>query len=91
MHSEGGSTHPHMYNCCHMGLCMLAVQKHLSSPTFAAAVPQGGLEGTCFSRISPGEYIQAGRQGARRQGEVEGVAGLTVSFGTLVLEARVQC
>ncbi|KIY98053.1 hypothetical protein MNEG_9908 [Monoraphidium neglectum] len=39
-------------------------------------VRSGALNGTVISRISPGEYIQAGRQGSRRLGEVEGVPNL---------------
>jgi hypothetical protein len=45
---------------------------------FLAVVQQGGLSGSSFSRISPGEYIQAGRQGSRRLGELEGLQGLKV-------------
>jgi peptidyl-prolyl cis-trans isomerase B (cyclophilin B) len=46
-----------------------------------AAVRSGALAGTVVSRISPGEYIQLGRQGSRRLGEVEGVDGLQVGAG----------
>jgi hypothetical protein len=58
------------------------------SKTTASTLLQGKLDGTCFSRISPGEYVQAGRQGARRQGEVEGVAGLTVRAAAEVEAGR---
>jgi hypothetical protein len=44
-------------------------------------VRSGALDGTVVSRISPGEYIQMGRQGSRRQGEVEGTARLQVRGG----------
>eukprot|EP00877_Chromochloris_zofingiensis_P002669 jgi/Chrzof1/12402/Cz06g33060.t1_CYP28 len=43
---------------------------------FLTAIQTGSLTGTTFSRISPGEYIQAGRQGSKRLGEVEVPAGL---------------
>jgi hypothetical protein len=32
-----------------------------------------------YSRISPGEYIQAGRRGSRRLGDIAEVTGLPVS------------
>ena len=37
------------------------------------------VDGTVVSRISPGEYIQLGRQGSRRVGEVEAVPGLAAN------------
>jgi len=37
---------------------------------FVAAARGGFLDGTSVSRIVPGEYVQLGRQGARRQGEL---------------------
>lgn len=46
---------------------------------FLTAIQTGSLTGTTFSRISPGEYIQAGRQGSKRLGEVEVPAGLQVT------------
>jgi hypothetical protein len=49
-----------------------------TTANFLAAVRSGALAGTVVSRISLGEYIQLGRQGSRRMGEVEGVEGLQV-------------
>ncbi len=46
---------------------------------FLTLVRGGALEGTVFSRVLPGEYIQAGQQGARRMGQMEAPAGLVVS------------
>jgi peptidyl-prolyl cis-trans isomerase B (cyclophilin B) len=43
---------------------------------FLAAVRAGLLDGTTVSRVIPGEYVQLGRQGSRRQGEVEPPKGL---------------
>jgi peptidyl-prolyl cis-trans isomerase B (cyclophilin B) len=42
-----------------------------SARNFCAAARGGFLDGTAVSRIVPGEYVQLGRQGARRQGDVE--------------------
>jgi peptidyl-prolyl cis-trans isomerase B (cyclophilin B) len=45
--------------------------------TAAAALAlarSGALNGTVVSRISPGEYVQLGRQGSRRLGELDGAA-----------------
>jgi len=42
-----------------------------TAANLVAATNAGLLDGTTVSRIIPGEYIQLGRQGARRQGEVE--------------------
>lgn len=36
-----------------------------------AAVQAGAFNGTAFSKISPGEFIQLGKQGSRRLGDVE--------------------
>ncbi|MEW5299173.1 MAG: hypothetical protein WDW36_002213 [Sanguina aurantia] len=38
---------------------------------FLRVVERGGLDGTIFSRIVAGEYVQAGKQGQSRMGEVE--------------------
>ncbi len=38
---------------------------------FLALVESGNLVGTTFSRVLAGEYIQAGKQGAKRLGAVE--------------------
>ena len=38
---------------------------------FLALVRSGALKETVFSRVLPGEYIQAGQQGSRRMGQVE--------------------
>jgi len=38
---------------------------------FLALVRGGSLLGTTFSRVLPGEYVQAGQQGALRMGQVE--------------------
>lgn len=43
---------------------------------FVEAVRSGAYDGTTFSRILAGEYIQAGKQGTHRLGEVEAPAGL---------------
>lgn len=37
---------------------------------FLETVKAGAYTGTTFSRLLPGQYIQAGRQGSRRMGEV---------------------
>lgn len=44
-----------------------------------AAVKAGSYTGSAFSRISPGEYIQLGRQGNRRLGDIDSPAGLPVN------------
>lgn len=46
-----------------------------TTANFLAAVRAGLLDGTTVSRIIPGEYVQLGRQGSRRQGEVEAPKG----------------
>jgi peptidyl-prolyl cis-trans isomerase B (cyclophilin B) len=38
---------------------------------FLALVRSGVLKETVFSRVLPGEYIQAGQQGSRRMGQIE--------------------
>lgn len=45
---------------------------------FLAVVTSGALAGTTFSRVLPGEYVMAGKQGARRMGELEPPADLQV-------------
>jgi hypothetical protein len=42
------------------------------------AVEAGAFTQSAFSRISPGEYIQAGRRGSRRLGDIAEVPGLSV-------------
>lgn len=44
-----------------------------------AAVKAGSYTGSAFSRISPGEYIQLGRQGNRRLGDIDPPYGLPVN------------
>lgn len=41
-----------------------------------AAVKAGSFNGSAFSKISPGEFLQLGKQGSRRLGDVEPPAGL---------------
>lgn len=45
---------------------------------FLRATEAGALDGTIFSRIIAGEYVQAGKQGQKRLGEVETQTGLQV-------------
>ncbi|EFJ49394.1 hypothetical protein VOLCADRAFT_89777 [Volvox carteri f. nagariensis] len=52
-----------------IGLYGNAVPRTVSN--FLALVESGNLVGTTFSRVLAGEYIQAGKQGARRLGAVE--------------------
>jgi peptidyl-prolyl cis-trans isomerase B (cyclophilin B) len=47
-----------------------------------AAVQAGAFNGTAFSKISPGEFIQLGKQGSRRLGDVEPPAGEVFIFST---------
>ena len=47
----------------------------------------GALVGTVVSRISPGEYVQLGRQGSRRLGELEGVEQLLAPNTDVALPA----
>ena len=47
-----------------------------------AQVKSGSLEGTVFSRVLPGEYIQAGQQGGgRRMGGLVAPPGIVVRGG----------
>lgn len=39
------------------------------------AVKAGSFTGSAFSKISPGEFLQLGKQGTRRMGDVEPPAG----------------
>jgi hypothetical protein len=43
-----------------------------------SAVRAGAFTGTALSKISPGEFVQLGRQGNRRLGDVEAPPGLQV-------------
>eukprot|EP00884_Botryococcus_braunii_P009119 jgi/Botrbrau1/18208/Bobra.53_1s0067.1 len=43
---------------------------------FKKIVESGGYNGTIFSKVLPGEYIMAGRQGSKRMGEVAGLPEL---------------
>jgi hypothetical protein len=36
-----------------------------------ATVQSGAFNGSAFSKISPGEFLQLGKQGSRRMGDVE--------------------
>jgi cyclophilin family peptidyl-prolyl cis-trans isomerase len=47
-----------------------------TAANFLALFRSGALTGTVVSRISPGEFVQLGRQGSRRLGEVELFEGL---------------
>jgi hypothetical protein len=51
----------------------------VSAANMVAAVQAGAFTQSAFSRISPGEYIQAGRRGSRRLGDIAEVSGLAVS------------
>jgi hypothetical protein len=51
----------------------------VSTANMVAAVAAGAFTQSAFSRISPGEYIQAGRRGSRRLGDIAEVTGLAVS------------
>jgi len=58
-----------------VGQIMLGLYGRLAPGTvsnFLSLVSTGVLEGTVFSRVLSGEYIQAGQQGAYRMGQVEG-------------------
>jgi peptidyl-prolyl cis-trans isomerase B (cyclophilin B) len=63
-----------------IGTVVLALAYADSAPdscaNLLAAVRAGALDGTTVSRIIPGEYVQLGRQGSRRQGEVQAPKGL---------------
>eukprot|EP00879_Flechtneria_rotunda_P020250 GHRR01021297.1.p1 GENE.GHRR01021297.1~~GHRR01021297.1.p1 ORF type:complete len:343 (+),score=85.95 GHRR01021297.1:223-1251(+) len=48
----------------------------VTTSNLVAAIQAGGFTGSAFSRVSPGEYIQAGRQGNRRIGDIDPPAGL---------------
>jgi peptidyl-prolyl cis-trans isomerase B (cyclophilin B) len=41
-----------------------------------AAIKAGSFTGSAFSKISPGEFVQLGKQGTRRLGDVEPPAGV---------------
>ncbi|WIA16894.1 hypothetical protein OEZ86_014082 [Tetradesmus obliquus] len=51
----------------------------VSAANMVAAVKAGAFTQSAFSRISPGEYIQAGRRGSRRLGDIAEVPGLAVN------------
>jgi hypothetical protein len=51
---------------------------------FLELVRSGALVNTVFSRVLPGEYIQAGQQGSMKFGQLEPPAGLKVSLCALV-------
>jgi peptidyl-prolyl cis-trans isomerase B (cyclophilin B) len=46
-----------------------------------AAVQAGVFNDTTFSRVLPGEYIQLGKQGARRMGEMQLGPGVELQVG----------
>jgi hypothetical protein len=55
------------------------------------AVEAGAFTQSAFSRISPGEYIQAGRRGSRRLGDIAEVPGLAVSVVLQYTADRALC
>ena len=60
------------------GLRLLPQTTFIPHPN-PAQVKSGSLEGTVFSRVLPGEYIQAGQQGGgRRMGGLVAPPGIVV-------------
>ncbi|KAF6264781.1 cyclophilin-like domain-containing protein [Scenedesmus sp. NREL 46B-D3] len=51
----------------------------VSTANIVHAVEAGAFTQSAFSRISPGEYIQAGRRGSRRLGDIAEVSGLAIN------------
>eukprot|EP00882_Tetradesmus_deserticola_P021370 GHRQ01023139.1.p1 GENE.GHRQ01023139.1~~GHRQ01023139.1.p1 ORF type:complete len:383 (+),score=69.69 GHRQ01023139.1:148-1296(+) len=51
----------------------------VSTANMVHAVQAGAFSHSAFSRISPGEFIQAGRRGSRRLGDIAEVPGLAVN------------
>eukprot|EP00775_Hariotina_reticulata_P012915 gene12915-13042_t len=47
-----------------------------------AAVKSGSFTGSAFSRISPGEYVQLGKQGSRRLGDVDPPPGFNTDLAS---------
>ena len=59
----------HMTSNCNVGLYGNLVPQTVAN--FCKAIESGLYTGTLWSKVLPGEYIQAGQQGSRRTGAVD--------------------
>jgi hypothetical protein len=62
----------------HDPVCAASMRLHTG---FECVLLSSSMRIVAFSRISPGEYIQAGRRGSRRLGDIAELPGLAVSAG----------
>ena len=78
--------------CLHLWLPAARVVARLAAGLYGRAAPStvsnflrlvesGSLVGTTFSRVLPGQYIMAGKQGSRRMGQVDPPKDLQVGRG----------
>jgi hypothetical protein len=73
--ASGMTCSPCLHSCL---FCWCTSYITTTKTLFALQVRSGALQGTVFSRVIPGEYIQAGQQGQLKMGGLQAPAGIKV-------------